>query len=89
MWTQTKTVFMVVFTRPGADEEIRIESSYDPKYFESLLTYVHAVAPMNKVKAIKFVRAELKCGLRNAKYFVDCVLHEAEMAERFYAPVED
>lgn len=81
MWTQTKSIFLIVFTARDSDEEFRLETGYNPEYFPALLVYVNTIGPLNKVKAIKFVRDELKCGLREAKYFVEYLLREQEVTE--------
>ena len=62
---------------------INVEEDTSPAEIQALAYYVAALA-MNKkrVKAIKYAREELHCGLRDAKDFVADAQYTAEQLQR-------
>ena len=68
MYVSTQTVITVP---AHIDENIEIVTRLNKEEVEMWADVARLIGGFNKVKAIKLIRSEFNCGLKEAKYFVE------------------
>jgi len=58
-------------TTVNLPNDVSFDTDRSPEYVELFYSFAAKLGKLDKIKAIKLIRWEFDCGLREAKYFVE------------------